>query len=69
MAWLLAGGVAAAAGLLWANMDWFKNIPKADYPYLREIKLETLDGSDRIIDATDLWTNNGAVIMVIRRPG
>ena len=70
MAWLLAaGGIAAIGGILVANWDWFKNIPRPDLAYLCAIKLKALDGSGKEIMASDLWRNSGAVIMVIRRPG
>ena len=70
MAWLLAaGGIAAVGGILAANWDWFKNIPRPDLAYLSAIKLKVLDGSGKEIMASDLWRNSGAVIMVIRRPG
>lgn len=70
MAWVLgAGGVAVAAGILYANMDWWKSVPKADMDYLNSIKLKKLDGSDNEIDALQLWRKTGAVVMVVRRPG
>ena len=48
MAWLLAaGGIAAIGGILAANWDWFKNIPRPDLAYLSAIKLKALDGSGK----------------------
>lgn len=71
MSWLFkAGAVAAAAGIALVNMDWFRqDIPKATLPYLSKIELKALDGSDKALLGADLWRKNGAVIMVVRRPG
>ena len=70
MAWILgAGGMAIAAGLWWANSDFWKYIPKADLSYLNSIKLTSLDGTKREFLARDLWKDQGAVVMVVRRAG
>ena len=70
MAWILgAGGVAAIAGIFVANWDWFKNSPRPDLAYLRDIKLKALDGSGKELMASELWRESGAVILVVRRPG
>lgn len=70
MAWLLgAGGVAAVAGIIVANWDWYKNSPRPDLAYLSAIKLKALDETGKEVLASDLWMKTGAVIMVVRRPG
>lgn len=72
MAWLLgAGGVAAIAGILAANWDWYGNSARPDLQYLSAIKLKSLDGSGhgKHLIASELWRKSGAVIMVVRRPG
>lgn len=70
MAWLLgAGGVAAIAGILAANWDWYGNSVRPDLQYLSAIKLKSLDGSGKHLIASELWGKSGAVIMVVRRPG
>lgn len=70
MAWILgAGGVVAIATIFAANWDWFKNSPRPDLAYLRDIKLKVLDGSGKELMASELWRESGAVIMVVRRPG
>lgn len=70
MAWLLgAGGVAAIAGILAANWDWYGNSARPDLLYLSAIKLKSLDGSGKDVMASELWRKSGAVIMVVRRPG
>lgn len=70
MAWFLgAGGVAALAGVIIANWDWYKNSPRPDLAYLSSIKLKALDGTGKKVLASDLWRKAGAVIMVVRRPG
>lgn len=70
MAWLLgAGGVAAIAGILAANWDWYGNSPRPDLHYLSAIKLKSLDDSGKHLIASELWRKSGAVIMVVRRPG
>lgn len=68
---LKAGAVAAVAGIAMINTGWFdtKDIPKATLPYLSNIELKTLDGSNKALLATNLWKKNGAVIMVVRRLG
>ena len=53
-----AGGIAAVGGILAANWDWFKNIPRPDLAYLSAIKLNALDGSGKEIMASDLWRNS-----------
>ena len=61
---------ALTAAVLAANMRWFSGSnPKHDFELLRKAKLVRLDGSNEQISGQDLWRDNGAVIMVIRRPG
>lgn len=70
MAWILgAGGMAVAAGLWWANSDFWKDTPKTDVSYLNSIKLTSLDGTKKESFARDLWNDKGAVVMVVRRAG
>ena len=70
MAWLLgASGIAAIAGFIACNWNWFTKSPRPDLAYLSAIKLKALDGSGKEIMASELWRKSGAVIMVVRRPG
>ena len=70
MAWILgAGGVVVAAGLWWANSNFWPDLPKTELSYLSTIKLKSLDGTDKALLARDLWKDKGAVIMVVRRAG
>ena len=36
---------------------------------LERAVLKKLDGSGTLVEAKNLWKDNGAVIMVVRRPG
>lgn len=42
---------------------------RASLQYLAETSLQATDGAKKVFKASDLWQSNGAVIMVIRRPG
>jgi len=58
------------AAVLAANMRWFSGSnPRYDFELLRKAKLVRLDGTNEQISGQDLWKNNGAVIMAVRRPG
>ena len=71
MSWLLSAGAAiAAAGVVMINAGFLNpEIEKASLTYLSGIQLKALDGSNKLVMASDLWRKNGAVIMVVRRPG
>jgi hypothetical protein len=69
MSWLLSAG-AAVAGVAMINAGLFNpKIEKASLSYLSGIQLKALDGSNKLLIASDLWRKNGAVILVVRRPG
>lgn len=62
----LALGAAIMSNLptrLWLSAE------KATLQYLAETSLQTLDDASTLFKASDLWQKNGAVVMVIRRPG
>lgn len=70
-AWSL-GAAAAAIGavILVANSPLLLlKRPPFNLRQLEQAWLKYMDGSDRIIRAKDLWSDRGAVIMVVRRPG
>ena len=71
MSWLVsAGATIAVAGFAMINAGFFNHkIETASLSYLSAIQLKPLDGSNNLVMASDLWRKNGAVIMVIRRPG
>ena len=71
MSWILkAGATFAVAGVAMINAGFFNpRIAKATLPYLSKIQLKMLNGSGRVITASELWQKNGAVIMVVRRAG
>jgi hypothetical protein len=48
---------------LWLPME------RASLQYLAQTSLQTIDEAKKVFKASELWQNNGAVIMVIRRPG
>jgi len=62
------GAAATAAAVIVSNLGW-GDTPKADLAYLSPAKLVALDGTRRSLLASELWAKNGAVIMVVRRPG
>ena len=71
MSWFVRAGITVAvAGVAMINAGFFNSkIEQANLSYLSGIQLEALDGSKKLLMASDLWTKNGAVIMVVRRPG
>ena len=71
MSWLVSAGVSfAVAGVAMINAGFFDSkIEQASLSYLSGIQLKALDGSNKLIVASELWRRNGAVIMVVRRPG
>ena len=61
---------ALATAVIVANMPWFSgHSPKFDLAELRKAKLVKMDGSNKQVNGQDLWQQNGAVIMIVRRPG
>ena len=71
MSWFVSAGVTiAVAGVAMINAGFLNpKIEQASLSYLSGIQLKALDGSKKLLMASDLWTKNGAVIMVVRRPG
>ena len=71
MSWFVTAGVTiAVAGVAMINAGFFNpKIEQASLSYLSGIQLKALDGSKKLLMASDLWTKNGALIMVVRRPG
>ena len=64
----VAGGVAVA-GIIYAQINWWRNTKCPTLDYLASSELITLDENNSEIVAKDIWADNGAVIMVVRRPG
>ncbi len=67
---LATAASALGAALLFANSPLF--MPKRQPFVLKRLEqalLKRLDGSNQIVRAGDLWKDNGAVIMAVRRPG
>ena len=61
---------ALTTAVIVANMPWFSGrSPKFDFAELRKAKLVKMDGSNKQVNGQDLWQQNGAVIMIVRRPG
>jgi len=65
----LAGVVAGLAVIANLPASWILPAEKATLAYLSGAMLETLDGEKRKFKASELWKENGAVIMAVRRPG
>ncbi len=58
------------AAVLFANSSLI--LPKRTPFILQRLEkavLKKLDGSGTLVEARNLWKDNGAVIMVVRRPG
>ncbi|KAM8923786.1 peroxiredoxin-like 2A [Pelodytes ibericus] len=61
---------AVVAGIVLANTDYFlSKTEKATMEYLENVELKTIGDEPRSFKAKELWEKNGAVIMVVRRPG
>lgn len=61
---------ALTTAVLVANMPWFSGVsPKFDLEKLRQAQLVKLDGSNKRVNGRELWQDNGAVIMIVRRTG
>lgn len=65
----MAGVTAMAATLCNMPVSWFMSSEKATLKYLETAQVQTLDAKPRNISASDLWKNNGVVLMVVRRAG
>ncbi|XP_069835324.1 peroxiredoxin-like 2A [Dendropsophus ebraccatus] len=61
---------AAVVGIFLANTDYFlPTTEKATLGYLEDTELKSISDESRTFKAKDLWEQNGAVIMAVRRPG
>ena len=61
---------ALTTAVIVANMPWFSGrTPKFDVAELSKARLVKLDDSNKQISGRDIWQENGAVIMIVRRPG
>lgn len=61
----LTAGIAVIGNL---PVTWFMSAEKATLKYL-EKSLQTIESNPRTFNAKELWKDNGAVIMAVRRPG
>lgn len=69
MGWILGTGILIAAGIGYANYNWYKTT-KLPYDHIANAEVTALDGSERKMLGKDLWgVGNGALIMVVRRAG
>ena len=68
MAWTVGAGMLVAIGLGYANYNWYKTV-KMPYEHIANAELKTLDGTDKLLMGKDIWKDNGAVVIVVRRPG
>ena len=69
MGWILGTSIMIAAGIGYANYNWYKTI-KVPYDHVAKAEVASLDGTNKIMLGKDLWrTGNGAVVMVVRRAG
>lgn len=63
---------AAAVGAAVVISNTSLVVPKRSPFVLQQLEqavLKRLDGTGRTVKAKELWKDNGAVIMVVRRPG
>lgn len=71
-AWTVGLGALGAAitSVLLANSDLLlPNTDSVSITYLSGAQLKTLNQEERTFTAGELWRQNGAVIMAVRRPG
>lgn len=62
----LTAGIAVIGNL---PVTWFMSAEKATLKYLKKSRLQTIETNPRTFNAKELWKDNGAVIMAVRRPG
>lgn len=70
--WSLGLGAvgAAIAGILLANTDLcLPKVAKASVEHLASADLRSTTDENKLIKASSLWEQNGAVVMAVRRPG
>lgn len=71
ISWLKGlAGLAVGAAIV-CNLPtslWMAAEP-ATVQYLADSSLQTVDETQRQFKASELWQNNGVVIMAVRRPG
>lgn len=70
--WSLGVGAlgVAIAGIILANTNLcLPKVVQASLEHLENADLKSTDGDEKIIKAGSLWEKNGAVVMVVRRPG
>ena len=65
----IAGLTAGAAILINLPTSLIMSSEKATVQYLQTAKLQTIDSTKQNFSASDLWKDNGVVMMVVRRPG
>lgn len=65
----IAGITAGAAILINLPTKFFMATEKATLQYLQTAKLQTIDQTKNNFSASDLWKDNGVVLMAVRRPG
>lgn len=65
----IAGLTAGAAILINLPISLIMSSEKATVQYLQMANLQTIDLVKQNFSASDLWKDNGVVIMAVRRPG
>jgi len=67
--WLVGGALTGLLGYANLPMSWLVRSQAATAQYLSTARLQPLGGARVLQKTEDLWTNTGAVIMAVRRPG
>jgi len=68
----VVGAVAVAGAAVLCNLPvnpFVKSAEKASLDWLQATTLKTIGSESKEFKASDLWKDNGAVIMAVRRPG
>jgi len=69
MGWILGTSIIIAAGLGYANYNWYKTVT-VPYSHIANAELTALDTTGMKLLGEDLWKDSkGAVVMVVRRAG
>ena len=68
--WLVGGAVTGLLGYANLPMSWLASTTQVTTAnYLATAKLEPLAGARSLERTADLWSEAGAVVMAVRRPG
>lgn len=67
--WLVTGALTGFVAYCNMPLYWRGNPEEATTEWLAGAPLKRLDESEALLSGADLWRENGAVIMAVRRPG